>query len=217
MSEGKNSKRANGKDGGFVTTKFDPLKNGVSEWTLRDELDDFRELAADILKSFGKLDDEQCQRAKQGDIADILKLRLTDNDPKVCSFAKAMLNGIHSVNCMSGLDSTRTELLLIAKLVNVAYFLGIGQYEDELMKGFGTKAGIKNGNDAKSKKSAEVGRLAQELADKVWETHPRFNKLQVAEKIRIPLSGLLNEQYKEVGEKIFYSAKTIAKRIKKKK
>jgi len=217
MSEGKISKRENGKDGAFVTTKFDPLKNGVSEWTLRDELDDFRELAADILKYFDKLDDEQCQRAKQGDIADILKLKLTDDDPKVCSFAKKMLNGIHSVEHISGLDSTRTELLYIAQLVNVAYYLGIGRYEDELMLGFGTKAGIKNGNDAKSKKAAKVWRSAQELADKVWGKYPHLNREQVAEKIRIPLSELLNEQYKEDGEKIFYSAKTIAKRIKKKK
>lgn len=209
MSEGKNSKRANGKDGGFVTTKFDPLKNGVSEWKLSDELDDFRELAADILKSFGKLDDEQCQRAKQGDIADILKLRLTDNDPKVCSFAKAMLKGIHSVDYMSGLDSTRTELLYIAKLVNVAYYLGIGQYEDQIVKGVGISNGVNKTNRKKVEYANMVKELAQKLADKIWSESPKLTKTHVARKILKDLPPTLD------GES--YSVSHVAKRFIEKK
>ncbi|EGR2698555.1 hypothetical protein DUG79_14815 [Vibrio parahaemolyticus] len=210
MSKAKVSKRKNGLDGGFITTEFEPLKNGVSEWTLYEELNDFREMAADVLMSYGKLDDEQCQRAKQGDLTDILKLKFTDDDPKVCHFAKAMLNGIHSVDYMSGLDSTRTELLFIAKLVNVAYYLGIGHYEDELMKGFGVKTGAKKGNETKRNESAEAERVAQELADKVWGKYPHLSKKQVAEKIVDELSQRLKS------EKI-YSPSTVARRFIKKK
>ncbi|EMN7266846.1 hypothetical protein WB881_001418 [Vibrio parahaemolyticus] len=209
MSKAKVSKRKNGLDGGFITTEFEPLKNGVSEWTLYEELNDFREMAADILMSYGKLDDEQCQRAKQGDLTDILKLKFTDDDPKVCHFAKAMLNGIHSVDYMSGLDSTKTELLLIAKLVNVAYFLGIGRYEDEIVKGVGISNGVNKTNRNKAEHANMVKEEAQKLADKAWSKKPELSRVEVARKILKDLPLTLN------GER--YSVSHVAKRFIKKK
>ncbi|MBT0094939.1 MULTISPECIES: hypothetical protein [Vibrio] len=208
MSKAKVSKRKNGLDGGFITTEFEPLKNGVSEWTLYEELNDFREMAADMLMYYDKLDDEQCQRAKQGDLTDILKLKFTDDDPKVCSFAKAMLNGIHSVDYMSGLDSTRTELLYIAKLVNIAYFLGVGRYEDHIVKGVAISNGTRSANQIKAKSANNAKEIAQLLADEVWSKSPHFTKERVAKKIldKLPL--------KENGEA--YSISHVAKRFIKK-
>lgn len=126
MSDSKRSKRENGMDGCFTIRKVNPPK--MSSVTLDYYIGDFREVAADLLKNYGKLSETEYQETLQGDIFAVKTLPDADCVPRVCFYAKEMLIQLSIVEQLSGLDSCRTELLHLAQLVNIAYFLGIGQY-----------------------------------------------------------------------------------------
>ncbi|MBY7844275.1 hypothetical protein KW476_19995 [Vibrio fluvialis] len=206
MSEGKISKRANGKDGGFTTKNIGVQK--VSSVTLNDYIGGFREMAADLLKYYGKIDEEQHSRVLAGDISDILVLKKDECVPIVCWFARHMLNTLHSIEFTSGFDNSRTDLLHLAQLANQAYFLGVGRYEDQIVKGFDLTNGTRKGNENKAESANNVKEIAQQLADDVWIKYPRLNCKQVAEKILEQLPQ------KSSGEP--YSVSHVAKRFIKK-
>ncbi|HCE1977657.1 TPA: hypothetical protein NKP43_004469 [Vibrio parahaemolyticus] len=203
MSDSKISKRANGKDGGFITKNIGVQK--ASSVTLNDYIGDFREMAADLLKYYGKIDDEQHCRVLAGDISDILPLKKDECVPIVCWFARSMLNTLHSIEYISGFDNSRTDLLYLAKLANEAYHLGIGQYEDEIVKGLAISNGTRAANQIKAQSANDAKEVAQQLADEVWNKHPHLTKEQVAKKIlgKLPL--------KENGAA--YSVSHVAKRF----
>ncbi|MDE1250541.1 hypothetical protein MCT08_13200 [Vibrio aestuarianus] len=198
MSDWKRSKRKNGMDGGFIIKKIDIVTDGSfilkgqgRSDTLNNYIGDFRELAADLLKYYGKLNDTEYQETLQGDIFAVKTLHISDIDPRVCLFAKEMLLQLSSVEQLSGLDSCRTELLNLAKLANTAYFLGVGHYEDQIVKGVASSNGTKKGNEAKTISANVTKDIAQRLADGIWAEFPHLNKTQVAERIlpKLPIKG----------------------------
>jgi hypothetical protein len=193
------SKRPNGYDGGFVRRKRQEEEK-LSSVTLNYYLDGFRITAADILKQYGKLNEEQYSNVlelgnKEG-VMILKKLKIADDEPRVCAYALRMLQQIDRVDVTCGLTSSRTEFLDLAQLVSTSYFLALGVYEDPICKGIGVSNGTAKANKNATEQAEEAKKVAQRLADNAWSVHPRLNKSQVASKIASDLKCKVGKEYK---------------------
>jgi hypothetical protein len=193
------SKRLNGKDGAFAIRKCEAEEEN-SSITLNSYLGDFRIKAADILKFYGKLTEEQypnvLELGNREGVMILKKLKIADDEPRVCKYALRMLQQIDRVDVTCGLTSSRTEFLDLAQLVSTSYFLALGVYEDPICKGIGVSNGTAKANKNATEQAEDAKKVAQRLADNAWSVRPRLNKSQVASKIASDLKCEVGKEYK---------------------